>query len=484
MKNIKALTLGLIISFISFSNAYALDIVVENKNLWSPKSGHYVETGLMILGSKLKTKEDGNGKLSVAVDVLLLFKNSKGIVAYDKYRLNKSGIDSSGLRNLALIDKKRFALEEGAYSFQAIVKDANNPSDSTFINELHTVSRDDEAPSFSDIQLIEEYKKSDDQNSDFVKNGIFMTPQVITFYPRTIDKLAFYTELYHSREHLGENENLLITYNVRMQKNSKIANALNGFKKVQSAEVIPFFAEINISKLPSGNYFLRVEARNKENELICRKELNFQRENPSVDRAPEDLVADKSFVEGFDLPSIKYQLSSFMPIANADEARQITTLLKNGELPAMKRYFLQFWLDRDPVDPYYAWYAYTEKVKRVNAEFTTNLLYGFETDRGRVYLQYGPPNQILEAARQAGSNPYEIWHYYNNVGNQNSAKFIFLNRDLIGNNYELIHSTALGEIKNDQWQTLVQSKGFNSPTENQMRSNDYYGNQVDDFYDQ
>ena len=484
MKEIKVLVIGLIFLFSSLGKLFAIDLIVENKNLWSPKSGNYVETGLMILGSKLNTQQDENGKLSVAVEVLLLFKNSKGIVAYDKYRLNKSDIDSSDLKSLALIDKKRFALEEGAYSFQAIVKDANNPKDSTFVNELHTISRDNKSPSFSDIQLIESHKRSSDQSSVFVKNGLFMTPQVITFFPRTLDKMAFYTELYHSKDHLGENEPLLITYNVRMQKNSQIANSLNGFKKIQSAEVIPFFAEFNISQLPSGNYFLRVEARNKDNELICRKELNFQRENPAVDRAPEDLVADRSFVEGFDLPSIKYQLNSFIPIANADEAKQITSLLRNGELPVMKRYFLQFWLDRDPVDPYYAWYAYTEKVKRVNAEFTTNLLYGFETDRGRVYLQYGPPNQILEAARQAGTNPYEIWHYYNKVGNQNSAKFIFLNRDLIGNNYELIHSTALGEIKNDQWQTLVQSKGFNSPTENQLRSNDYYGNQVDDFYDQ
>lgn len=465
-------------------NLFALDLVVENKSFWSPKSGNYVETGLMILGGKLNTKESKSGGLSVAVDVLILFKNSEGIVAYDKYRLNKDGLDSLSLKKLALIDKKRFALDEGVYSFQAIVKDANNPSDSTFVNELYTISRDKNSASFSDIQLVESYNKSEDDQSVFVKNGLFMQPQVITYFPKTVKKMSFYTELYHLENNMDKGESFLVTYSVRMEKNDAISNSMYGYKKLQAAEVVPFFAEFNISELPSGNYYLRMEARDKNNELICRKDLKFQRENPEVDRAPEDLVADKSFVEGFDMPSIKYQLSSFVPIANADEAKQINTLLNDGELEALKSFFIRFWVERDPVDPYYAWYTYAEKVKKVNADFNTNLLYGFQTDRGRVYLQYGAPNQILEAPRQAGTNPYEIWHYYDKVGNQNSAKFVFMNRDLIGNNYELIHSTALGEIKNDQWQTLVQSKGFNSPTENQLRSNDYFGNQVDDFYDQ
>ncbi|MEX0812619.1 MAG: GWxTD domain-containing protein [Chitinophagales bacterium] len=461
----------------------AIEVIVENKNFWAPGKGTYVETGLMILGGKLKYLENESGKLSAAVDVLLLFKNEEGIVAFDKYRLNREIIDSSEINVLALIDRKRFALDEGVYSFQLLVKDANNPSDTALISEMHTVDIDPVIPNFSDIQLIEDHEKSSEDNSVFVKNGLFMLPQIVQYYPKTITRMSFYAELYHSEKYVGEDA-LLITYNVRRAKNKEIVADLNGYKKVQSAEVVPFLAGFNISDLPTGNYILRLEARNKENELICRKELNFQRDNPLTNKPPTDLVADKTFVEGFDLPSIRYQLRSFIPIADAAEAKEINTLVKKGELEALKQFFLKFWVTRDPVDPYLAWYEYTEKVKKVNDSYSTNLLYGFETDRGRVYLQYGAPNQLLEAPRQAGSNPYEIWHYYDNIGRQTNVKFVFLNRDLISNNYELIHSTALGEIKNEQWRTLVQSKGFNSPVETQQRSNDFYGNQINDFFDQ
>lgn len=483
MKRILILTIFLICIFQISNKLYALDLIVENKNFWSPQSGDYVETGLMILGSSLKTDTNKLGDLTVAVDILITFKNESGIVAFDKYRLNKKNIKTSEIYDLALIDKKRFVLKAGVYEFQALVKDANNPMDSFQIKNMHVVSTGTKSPSFSDIQLLESYEKSSDLESDFVKNGMFMLPQVINHFPTEKHKLTFYLELYHSEKYLKVPQ-LLISYSIRKQSDKKLVNNLIGYKKVEASEVIPFLAEIDIEKLETGNYILKVEAKNTENKLLCENELTFQKENNNSSKELENIIAEKEFVEGFDLPSISYQLKSFVPIANAMEAKEINTLLNKGELPALKSFFKRFWTARNPDDPYGTWYAYTEKVKGVNNEYNTNLLYGFQTDRGRVYLQYGAPNQVLEAVRQAGSNPYEIWHYYGSIGKQNNVKFVFLNKDLVGNNYELVHSDALGEVKNEQWKTLAQSKGMNSPTENQKNSDGFFGNQINDFSDQ
>jgi len=76
---------------------------------------------------------------------------------------------------------------------------------------------------------------------------------------------------------------------------------------------------------------------------------------------------------------------------------------------------------------------------------------GFETDRGRVYLQYGPPNSITSRSHEPSSYPYEIWYYHQLTDAQWNKRFVFYNPDLVTNDYELLHSNAIGENYNQTW---------------------------------
>lgn len=87
-------------------------------------------------------------------------------------------------------------------------------------------------------------------------------------------------------------------------------------------------------------------------------------------------------------------------------------------------------------------------------EFSTSIRKGYNTDRGRVYLQYGPPDNRTQMPHEPSAYPYEIWQYYK-VKGQSNRRFIFYNPDLVTNDFKLIHSDALGEIMNDQWQLLT-----------------------------
>ena len=37
---------------------------------------------------------------------------------------------------------------------------------------------------------------------------------------------------------------------------------------------------------------------------------------------------------------------------------------------------------------------------------------GWRSDRGRIYIQYGEPDQIDDYPVAAGGRPYQLWHYY------------------------------------------------------------------------
>ena len=80
----------------------------------------------------------------------------------------------------------------------------------------------------------------------------------------------------------------------------------------------------------------------------------------------------------------------------------------------------------------------------VQERFGSVQVKGYRTDRGRVYLQYGQPNDILEIPSDPVTLPYEIWHYYY-LDNQSNVKFVFYDPALVGNDYELLHSNKYGE---------------------------------------
>ena len=79
---------------------------------------------------------------------------------------------------------------------------------------------------------------------------------------------------------------------------------------------------------------------------------------------------------------------------------------------------------------------------------------GWRTDRGRVYIIYGPPDEVERYPYSENMKPYEIWHYYNLQG---GVIFVFGDRTGFGS-YELLHSTLVGEIKNEEWMYLLMQR--------------------------
>jgi GWxTD domain-containing protein len=60
-------------------------------------------------------------------------------------------------------------------------------------------------------------------------------------------------------------------------------------------------------------------------------------------------------------------------------------------------------------------------------------LAGWETDRGRIYIKYGPPKEVHHQMAEQGSPPYEIWFYPN-------LDLYFVFRDKTGSgDYELVN---------------------------------------------
>jgi len=79
---------------------------------------------------------------------------------------------------------------------------------------------------------------------------------------------------------------------------------------------------------------------------------------------------------------------------------------------------------------------------------------GWKTDRGRILITYGPPDEIQRYPSSMSEKPWEEWYYFK-FGDQGEVYFIFQDEDGFGD-LKLVHSTARGEKRDPTWERKVQ----------------------------
>jgi len=103
----------------------------------------------------------------------------------------------------------------------------------------------------------------------------------------------------------------------------------------------------------------------------------------------------------------------------------------------MEKWYNTYWSDRDPTPDTQVnelQYEFYRRINFVNSHFSVNEIdkYSWETDRGRVYVKYGPPENVERHVNDLNRPPFEIW-YYPDI----DRRFIFEDRNGNGN-YSLI----------------------------------------------
>ncbi len=439
--------------------------------------GQYIETYMSTIGNSTVLSQNDKGTFQSQIEILMTFKVGDSIANFEKYLLRSPEItDTTGVIP-NFIDVQRINLPNGTYVFDMSIRDINSEKPPYCFTD--TIKMDfNEKLMFSDIELVESYTKTD-KESLITKSGYELVPYVANFFPENMKSLKFYVEAYNADKVL--NDEFMFKYRIEDYSSRKEIPACNRFKKMKPAEVIPFIGELNIEKLPSGNYYLVIEIVNRNNEPMATTRYFFQRQNYA------DLYSNEEYVaraQQFDLnntfagdmtskDSLMYYIRSMRPIATIYERPFMDNQLRKNDLKTLQKYFVEFWVKRNYINPENEWYQYKKQVERVESNYATTIRHGFETDRGVIFLQYGMPNHIFESPLEPGAYPYEIWKYYR-IEDENNCKFVFYNPSLVGENFELLHSTKQGEIKTFNWtRYLARSKSTSYGTTDTYNSTDF-----------
>ncbi len=120
-------------------------------------------------------------------------------------------------------------------------------------------------------------------------------------------------------------------------------------------------------------------------------------------------------------------------IADEDEVKKLRLASPRDR----KRLWDRFWAKRDPI-PETEVNEYKEsfflRVRRANENFGS-VRSGWKTDRGRIYITHGDPDEVTRDNNSNWGHPTEVW-YYNTL----RLRFVFIDRRGYGE-FELIDST-------------------------------------------
>jgi GWxTD domain-containing protein len=475
--------------------AVLLPFAGECRNLWAYLSysafdspeGPYVETYLTVAGNSVKFIRQEDGKYMATVNVLMTFSQNSEIKAFKKYELNSPSVDDTAGINIHFLDQQRFQLPNGTYDLEIQLSDKNKEVKPQPYNMDVTVDFPSDKPSFSDIELLRSYKKAETEGV-LTKSGYNVVPYVFAFYPEQETSLIFYCELYGMDKVVPAGQKFLLSYYLQTFESGV---KLNDFARIHKEVAKPVFVvmtDFDISRLASGNYNLVVEARNQNNEVVASKTLYFQRSNPHMEITSADFMTldvTNTFVQSItNLDSLKEFISCTYPIATGSEQLYIKEVPKsNSSLANLQQFFYGFWVSRSPSDPQKAWLAYKQQVRVAQYNFGTPTKKGYQTDRGRVYLEYGPPNIRAERYSEPSTYPYEIWQYYSTIGNQINRKFVFYSQDMVTSDFTLLHSDARGEIYNSRWKIDLQSRTYSTVDLGETQTINSWGDEAEMFWD-
>ena len=443
-------------------NGQSIDASVTAKQYAYKDSLTQVDLYFKISSNRLLVREE-NGNEYIDVQVLLYLKEEgKEALAFgDRFNIT---VDIKTLQEEYMYYKQSFVAKEGDYTLHVEMKDANSSLKPTISDFPYTINNKYKEH-MSDVFCFEKAVPAS-KDHPFYKSGFAIYPKfqsgsylfnindtILNYYVEFYD-IQSDKELFVERYIKAKSRNLAIksTYSVKEFKPTK--------KKIESNA-------IKISHLSSGNYELIISVFDSSKKRLTSKTVPFQKIS-RVKQKVEEAQSKKNYVRNLYKKSLfekhglneVHRLNKFIAAMalreDKTERRHFYNAINNTNIEEKENFFLSYWEEQDRLHPQFAIEEFANTFDAVQDKFAFRGKDGYRTEKGRVYLEYGKPDDIEKKSQNNTSRPYEIWHYYKLKSGQGNVIFVFQDRDASGE-YRLFHSNANGELENPMWQSILQS---------------------------
>jgi GWxTD domain-containing protein len=357
--------------------------------------------------------------------------------------------DTSGAeyRN-TLVTQMGLMLGGGSYVMTVLATDSLAPSRRDSVAIEFAVGRPSSGITTSDIELCSNIRRSTNTGDPFYKNSHEVVPN-----PTLLFGSVNYPVIFHYVELYGLDPGQ--TYTIKTVLADAGGKPLQETSRQRKYGVINAVevGTTNATKLASGKYRFQLYILDALSRPLARTEKSFYTYNPQM-AAPtvSEGVMQETALTGLTAEELDQEFEYARYHATQDEIRTFSQITSESG----KREFLgTFWsgvaagkLGHSPITRA----EYLLRVKRSNDRYRALSREGWKTDRGRVLLLYGEPDEIDRHPSSERGKPYEMWNFFQV---ENGVVFIFVDRTGFGD-YVLVHSTKRGELRDDDWQRLLQ----------------------------
>lgn len=445
----------------------------------------YVETYLQFDAWTMHFKPVDGGYRADA-EVTLVLRQQDSVCYVKKYDLSSPTVSDLGHLDFSFLDVQRFSVANGVYNLDITLRDKGSEAPATAVSEKLVVDYSKRQPTLSSLLLLASINPTRKENI-LSRGGYDMEPYVSDFMPEQVKRLDFYYEVYDLDRYYAATWKreavLAVAYVEELETGMRLESTQTVLRR-QVAATVPVLGSIDIASLPSGNYNLVCEVRDRANNLLLYGKLPFFRSNPGVKGAEMGDYASSFAGKITDEAQLSLYLDALYPLASETEKSAVAELVKRPGLAEKQEFLYHFWTLRNAMAPEAEWLKYKERIDFVQEHYSYPKTRGIMTDRGRVYLTYGPPDFVRDeknfaivghtTSRENRSTtltdlgnrtyegdgvgvgqvfylPYQLWRYNRISGDAENRVFIFWDEHRSGN-YQLLHSNARGEVQEADWE--------------------------------
>ncbi|MGH7493478.1 MAG: GWxTD domain-containing protein [bacterium] len=403
---------------------------------------------------QLLTYHHSDGKFhgGVKLHSRILKMPAREAVASKKSVFKISEADTAGAwYHYPFITQNGFVLPHGEYELEVTAEDSLGQERRAAMNLPLKIEAYAASATSSDLELCKSITASNKKDDLFFKNAHEVVPLPgLVFGATTAPVVYHYLELYNLQAAMPYRIKTLV-----IKDDGAVARESVKPRKFNVRHAMEM-GTTNIMALPSGKYAFRMVLIDSSDQALHQTEKTFFVYNPQIQPQAGPAAPLPAFgaLSGITDEQLTSEFRQAQYLATKDEVK-LFGKLENAE---GKREFLsKFWEEveqgrRDffPIRRS----EYLRRVRIVNDRYGALSKDGWQTNRGRIYLLYGEPDEI-ERFDSQGVKPHEIWSYFSI---ENGVEFVFVNR-FGTNDYELVHSTKRGELRDPDWRRILSGAG-------------------------
>jgi GWxTD domain-containing protein len=321
-------------------------------------------------------------------------------------------------QDMKLVDGFGFFAYPGQYLFNLTIQESTF---SVVVTDTITVPDFSSALSLSNIEIASSVT-ADSSGGKFTKGKLRIMPNPDLRFGQSYEIMYVYFEGYNL---VDDQSSYQLSYRILNLRDSVIKTYAPEIKQKSGAQFAYTFA-LSTKGLAAGDYQLELILKDLSTEQSVRRLKPFSVISPAV-QPVFSLTVDTS---------LYYHEIKFL--ATPSELNQYHSLADDGK----KEFLRRFWLRHD-------FEEFAKRISYSDNKYKLGKISGRDTDRGRIYIKYGQPDEIVVHTMIEYAKPHEHWYYY-----AQGIHFIFTDIHS-NNNYQLVYSNIDAETKHSNWRNYV-----------------------------